>query len=206
MAENGRWKCLSQRTRRSSCAVKKSEQSSFGASQLLFVFEKVPWREVIDILGYYCLRKTIVKETQRMVNDQVVHLVLQQPKGIEYGCRQLVMLGDHPHYRLSRHDYRPLQEEGAASGDALNRVEINRIREKKCISAMVGTVNHGIDLAGINAVTRQRFRDLSSQRRFSANDRKPGLMVRDPETAPEDRFQRVGERSMTDIMKQAGHS
>lgn len=200
MAKNGRRKCLSQGTGRSSCAVKEGEQSPFGASQLLFVLEKVPWREAIDILGYYCLRKTIVKETQRMVNDQVVHLVLQQPKGIEYGGRQCVMLGDRPHYRLSGHDYRPLQEEGAASGDALDRVEINRTREKKSISAMVSTVNHGIDLVGINAVPRQCFRDLSSQRRFSANDLKAGLMVRDPETALEDRLQRVGERSMTDIM------
>lgn len=69
----------------------------------------------------------------------------------------------------------------------------------------MSSLNHGVDFIGIKAVTGQRLRYLSSQRRFSANDLKAGPMVRDSETAPEDRLQRMGEWSMTDIMKQPGH-
>lgn len=77
MAENGSRKFSSQGTGRSSCPVKKGEQFRFAPSQLLFVLEKIPRHDGIDILGYDGLRKTIVQETKRMVNDQVVHMVLQ---------------------------------------------------------------------------------------------------------------------------------
>lgn len=70
--------------------------------------------------------------------------------------------------------------------------------------AMVSAFNHGDNLVGIKAVACQHLRDLPSQRRFSTNDPKAGVVMRDPETAPEDRFQGVGERTMADIMKQPG--
>ena len=70
--------------------------------------------------------------------------------------------------------------------------------------AMVSAFNHGDYLVGIKAVACQHFRDLPSQRRFSANDLKACFVMRDPETALEDRFQGVGERAMADIMKQPG--
>ena len=70
--------------------------------------------------------------------------------------------------------------------------------------AMVSAVNHGDHLVWIKAMACQHLRDLPSQRRFSTNDPKAGVVMRDPETAPEDRFQGVGERTMADIMKQPG--
>ena len=87
VAEDGSRKRPSQCSRRPSGPVKNVEQSRFGAPQLLFVLEEVTRRETIDILGYYGLRKTIVKETRLMVYAIVVHLVLPQPERIEYPCR-----------------------------------------------------------------------------------------------------------------------
>ena len=72
--------------------------------------------------------------------------------------------------------------------------------------AMVSAVNHRDNLVGIKAVACQHLRDLPSQRRFSTNDLKAGVVMRDPEAAPEDRLQGVGEWTMADIMKQPGDS
>ena len=205
LAEDGSRKRLAQCSRRPSSPVKNVEKSPFAAPQLLFVLKKVTRGETIDILGYYGLRKTIVKETRLMVDTIVVHLVLQQPERIECLCLRCFTFRERVYYRLSRQDHRGLfQEEGAASGDALDRVEINGAGEEECMPAMVSAVNHGDNLVGIKAVACQHLRDLPSQRRFSTNDLKPGGMMGDPETAPEDRLQCVRERAMADIMKQPG--
>ena len=70
--------------------------------------------------------------------------------------------------------------------------------------ALVSAVDHGDNLVGINAMAYQHLGDRRSQRRFSTNDLKAGLVMRDPETALEDRFQSVRERTMADIVKQPG--
>ena len=72
--------------------------------------------------------------------------------------------------------------------------------------AMVSAFDHGDNLVAIEAVACQHLRDILSQRRFSTNDLKAGVVMRDPETTLEDRFQGVGERAMANIMKQAGDS
>ena len=73
------------------------------------------------------------------------------------------------------------------------------------MTAMVRAFDHGDNLVGIEAVACQHLGDLPSQRRFSTNDLKAGVVMRDPEAAPEDRLQGVGEWTMADIMKQPGH-
>ena len=87
MAEDGSRKRLAQCSRRPSSPVKNVEKSPFAAAQLRFVFEEVTRRETIDTMGYHGLRKTIVNEAHPMVYDEVVHVVLQEPEGIEYLCR-----------------------------------------------------------------------------------------------------------------------
>ena len=84
MTANGGGKRPSQCSRESSDPVKEDEQSWFATPQLSFVLKEVSWREAIDIMVCDGLRKAIVEETHWMVNDGVVHLVLQQPEGIEY--------------------------------------------------------------------------------------------------------------------------
>ncbi len=71
--------------------------------------------------------------------------------------------------------------------------------------AMVSALDHGNDFVGINVVACQDLRDFLSQRRISANDLTSCLVMRDPETAMEDRLQSVRKRAMTDVMKQPGH-
>lgn len=97
MAEDGIRKPLSQCTGRSSDAVKQLEESPLATPQLLLILEKIARRVIVDILGHYGLGKTIVTETDRMVNGGVVHLMLELPKRIECPCRQRVGLGDLPH-------------------------------------------------------------------------------------------------------------
>lgn len=192
MAEDGSRKPLSQTSREASYPIKKGEQFRPAAPQLPFVLEKICRRKVTDIASYDGLRKTIVKKAQRVVNEQVVYMTLQEPEGVKQLCRKCVTISDGPHYRVSGHDHRPLfQEEAAAPCDALDRVEIDGAGEKEGVLAVVGALDHGDDLVGVEAVACQNLRNLGSQGRCPTNNLKAGLVVGDPETALEDRLERV---------------
>ena len=65
VAEDGSGERPSQPGRKLPGPVKKDEQFSFAAPQLRLVFEKIPWREAIDIMLCDGLRKAIVEETVR---------------------------------------------------------------------------------------------------------------------------------------------
>ncbi len=139
-----------------------------------------------------------------MVNDHVVHLVLQQPESIKHVCGQCVTLGDRSHYCFSGQDHWLGQNEGTASDDALYRVKIDRTREEERLRTRVSALDHGNNLVRIKAVALQHRRNLASVRRSSSNDLTTDLVMRDPETTPEDRLQGVRKRAVTDIVEQSG--
>ena len=82
VVEYGIGKQPSQFARSAPNAVEQSEQPRFAAPQLPFILEEITGRKPFDLMSRHGLSKGIESEPKRVVNDRVVHPVLEPPKRI----------------------------------------------------------------------------------------------------------------------------
>ena len=178
IAEDGIRKHLSQLNERFSSTVEQREESLLGTPQLCFVFQKIARLKIIDILSHYSLRKAIVDKLCGIVNDRVVHLVLEPPKRVECPYGRRVSFGDCPYDPRSGHGFRrPSLEEGEASSDTLDRVQVDGTGEEEGMPTIVGACDHGVHFVEIESVACQYLGDLSPQCRLSTNDLDPSFVM-----------------------------